>query len=144
MTDHTEIPEESEEYRLLLETPKAVGYRIRRKRLQKDLSLSEAADAIGISRSYLSMIETGQRKLNSSDTIDAIADTLGTTPTYIMRGIGDRVSEPRIDHRYYLMIQVESYLDECSTREIEFCLDIIKRIIKEMRRIQDLACPNEP
>jgi len=119
---------------LLRETPQAVGYRIRQKREGQGISLTEAASAIGISRSYLSMIEKGHRRLCRTDTVEAISSALNISSEYILHGRDDTLREnPRIDHRYYQLIQFDHFLGDCSTKEIDFCLDMCRRMVKELR-----------
>ena len=50
-----------------------IGRRLREIRTWRDLSQKELADHAGISRSYLSMIEAGQRPVERRATIEALA-----------------------------------------------------------------------
>lgn len=57
----------------------ALGARIREVRGERNLSLRELARRAGLSPSYLSEIESGQR-LPSETMLDALADELGVEP----------------------------------------------------------------
>jgi transcriptional regulator with XRE-family HTH domain len=47
--------------------PELIGQNLRRLRLSKDISLSQAAESAGISKSFLSLVESGQRSLKLID-----------------------------------------------------------------------------
>ena len=72
--------ERSEAGRVLL------GAALRRLRVEAGLNLSEAAEAAGISLSYLSEVERG-RKLISLDALDSCAVALGTSVVDILSGV---------------------------------------------------------
>lgn len=55
---------------------KDIGQRIREHREKKELSITELADRIGVSRSYLSRMETGERPIKT-EILASISDTLG-------------------------------------------------------------------
>lgn len=58
-----------------------VGRRIRDIRSWRDVSLRATAELAGISPSYLSLIETGERPLQKRSTLEAIARALRVSPT---------------------------------------------------------------
>lgn len=58
-----------------------VGARVRYWRLRRKLTQQTAADLAGISRSYLAMIESGERALDRRSRIAALARALRVTPT---------------------------------------------------------------
>ena len=59
----------------------AIGQRARRVRKQRDLSLDVAAGLAGISKSYLSMLETGKKGFTRRGLIEDIAMALGCSVT---------------------------------------------------------------
>src|SRR5882672_2837984 len=54
-----------------------VGYRISRYRSRQRISQQQLADAVGISRTYISMIESGKRPPGRYSTLCRLADELG-------------------------------------------------------------------
>lgn len=71
-----------------------IGNRIKKRREELGLSQDELGKRIGYkSRSSINKIELGHRNLTQSK-IKAIADALGTTPSYIM---GWEDSNPQLD-----------------------------------------------
>ena len=57
--------------------PADIGKRVRMIRKRRGLSLVVAAGLAGISTSYLSMLETGERRFDKHSLIDAVAEALG-------------------------------------------------------------------
>jgi transcriptional regulator with XRE-family HTH domain len=49
-----------------------VGQRIKRKRREKNITQQSLADSLGVSKSYVSRLETGQKKI-SLDRIETIS-----------------------------------------------------------------------
>jgi transcriptional regulator with XRE-family HTH domain len=61
------------------DTALSIGQRVRRARRYRGMALAEAAGLAGISTSYLSMIETGRRRLDSRTLITTLADVLAVS-----------------------------------------------------------------
>nr|WP_294566971.1 helix-turn-helix transcriptional regulator [uncultured Rhodopila sp.] len=77
-------------YTTRMETP---GQRIKKlRKLQKGLRAETVADAVGISRPHLSMIEN-DRDLPGRETLTAIASYFGISVDYLLHG-GDATPEP--------------------------------------------------
>ncbi|MBU9728491.1 helix-turn-helix domain-containing protein [Diplocloster modestus] len=74
-----------------LEDRKNVGANIQRIRLEHGLTQEKLAEAIGISSSYMSSIETG-RKYPSSNILYAIRSYFGVPMSQIM-GVGDEETD---------------------------------------------------
>jgi transcriptional regulator with XRE-family HTH domain len=64
---------------------RGIGQRLRRVRLARGKSLAVVAGLAGISKQYLSMLETGKRALDSVQLIAALADALEISPTELTR-----------------------------------------------------------
>lgn len=62
-----------------------IGNRIKHLRKEQDMSQAELAKKIGISRSYLSELESDKRNVGI-DTVQRLADKLGVTPSYLLEG----------------------------------------------------------
>lgn len=60
-----------------------VGRELRTLRERRGITLPRLAEACGLSRGYLSELETG-RRLPSLDVLDVIAEQLGTTVTQVL------------------------------------------------------------
>jgi len=58
----------------------AIGARVRTIRRRRGLSLKVAADMAGISKSYLSMLESGQRSFTRRGLVENLAYALGCSP----------------------------------------------------------------
>ncbi|OLT20745.1 hypothetical protein BJF78_09290 [Pseudonocardia sp. CNS-139] len=58
----------------------AIGARVRKVRKRRGLSLQHAADLAGISKSYLSMLENGERSFSRRGLIEDLAYALGCSP----------------------------------------------------------------
>jgi transcriptional regulator with XRE-family HTH domain len=63
--------------RLLEPTPAEIGARVRMIRRRRGLSLEVVAGHVGISKSYLSMLENGQRQFERRGLLEDIAQALG-------------------------------------------------------------------
>ena len=77
------------------ETPPALGERIARLREQKGWTQKKLADRAGCSVTYLSEIEGGKNRNVSSAKLLRIADELGASLDYLMRGIEMPIRERR-------------------------------------------------
>lgn len=62
----------------------SIGQNIKKRRRELDLTLEEVAKQVGLSRQTLSRYETGVIGNIPSDTIEALATILCTTPAYLM------------------------------------------------------------
>ena len=65
-----------------------IGSRIRFVRCQKELTLNELSERVGISSQFLTLVETGQRG-TSLETFSNIAQVLHVTSDYLLFGISD-------------------------------------------------------
>ena len=70
-----------------------IGQNIRDIRIALDLSTSQVAETIGLSRSYYAQLETGKRKL-SADHVRRIADALGVPVGELFETSGRRSARP--------------------------------------------------
>lgn len=64
----------------------AIGQRIRKLRERKDMSITECAAHLGISRQHLSNIEHGKTEVGLIN-LQAIASELGTSMSSLLRGL---------------------------------------------------------
>ena len=68
---------------------KAIGQRIRLRRLELNLSQEEFAEIVDISPSFVGAIERGEKSA-TIDTFDAIISALGVSWDYLMHGVKKR------------------------------------------------------
>ena len=62
-----------------------LGNELRRLRLDKNLSLQEAADEIGVTKQYLSLLENGKRSRISFELAIQITSCFGVTLDYLAK-----------------------------------------------------------
>jgi transcriptional regulator with XRE-family HTH domain len=65
--------------------PQTVGHRVRRERSRLGLSVRTLARLTGLSASYLSRVENGERNLDRRRTLNSVADALGV-PVRVLTG----------------------------------------------------------
>jgi transcriptional regulator with XRE-family HTH domain len=65
------------------------GARLRKLRLQRGIPIQTLAELSGVSASFLSMVENGQRQLQRISDIVALSDALRTSPLYLAYGMQD-------------------------------------------------------
>ena len=71
-----------------------IGDNIKRRRLEKRLTLEELARAIGTSKQTIQRYESGVIGNIPSDKIEALADALGVSPAYLMGWESDEQTSP--------------------------------------------------
>lgn len=69
--------------------------RIRELRKEKNVTLKEVADAVGVAPSQLSFYETGKRTPRNKDTWMMLADYFGVTPEYLLGYSDIRTNEDK-------------------------------------------------
>lgn len=99
-----------------------LGTNIAARRMECHMTQEELAEAVDITRTYLSLIECGHRNLRISLLVD-IAAALGTTVNVLLFG------EQKYDHEDYIA-EVEDLLYDCSLSERIVILDTA-RAVKE-------------
>ena len=68
-----------------MSTHRFIGSRIREKRLDQGLRQAEVAEAVGISASYLNLIEHNKRRI-AGKLLSALAQVLGVEPSVLASG----------------------------------------------------------
>ena len=104
---------------------KAIGIRIRDKRISKKISQCELANIVGISNPHISNIERARTKV-SLPTLIEIANALDTTLDEL---VCDNVNQSK--HIYVQDIAEE--IDKCNIGEIRIIADMIKTLVKNFR-----------
>jgi transcriptional regulator with XRE-family HTH domain len=90
-----------------------IGRRLREIRTWRDLSQKELADHAGISRSYLSMIEAGQRPIERRATIEALASALQVAPSDLVGApLSQMISDPDVSAAHGTVAEIEAVLTD--------------------------------
>ena len=95
-----------------------IGQRIRRYRKAYKLSQEQLAEAVDISVTHLSHIETGNTKL-SLQVLVAIAEYLGVTTDELLYDIDIR-------NKSTVKQEILDLLDSCAPKDIYILLDVLK------------------
>jgi len=95
-----------------------IGQRIRKYRKARGLSQEQLAEAIGISVTHMSHIETGNTKLSLPVLVDIAAALEVRTD--------DLLSDQKTATLSAAMEEISSVLSRCSAREANVIVDIIK------------------
>jgi transcriptional regulator with XRE-family HTH domain len=103
------------------------GDRIKEARKNRNMSMQDLADAVGISKSAIGQIETGTNK--GSKYLSKIAEVLLVDPAWIQFGISDREeTNLRLSESEVHLISIYRQLNE-SDREV--ILRVGKGLLKE-------------
>ena len=94
-----------------------VGRRIRDIRSWRDVSLRATAELAGISPSYLSLIETGERPLQKRSTLEAIARALRVSPTELGAMPTAGVVDPEVGEALASLVDLEAALTDAALGE---------------------------
>lgn len=97
-----------------------LGANIASRRLECHMTQEELAEAVDITRTYLSLIECGHRNIRISLLVD-IATALGTTVNVLLFG------EQEYDHEDYIA-EVEDLLYDCNIAERMVILDTARAV----------------
>ena len=103
-----------------------LGANIASRRLECHMTQEELAEAVDITRTYLSLIECGHRNIRISLLVD-IASALGTTVNVLLFG------EQKYDHEDYIA-EVEDLLYDCNIAERMVILDTARAVKKSIMK----------
>lgn len=112
-----------------------MAQRIKELRKEKDLTLEQVADIVGVGRSTVRKWETGMIANMKRDKIALLAKALGTTPAYLMgwneseKGISP--SEPELTEGEKLMLELFRQIPEDRQPE---ALDLLRVALKMQQR----------
>ncbi len=104
---------------------KSIGFRVREKRIRKNISQYELANAIGVSNPHISNIERGKTKVSLPTLVD-IANVLETTLDEL---VCDNVSETR----NVFVKELADEIETCDAEEIKIVADVVKALTKSLR-----------
>ena len=108
---------------------KALGARIREKRLVKGYTQDKLASIIGVSNPHVSNIERGQTKVSLSTLVD-IANALDTTVDELLCN-NLKLGKPIIDRD----IKIE--IEKCSDRDSRILYNIVKAVAKSLKEFEE-------
>lgn len=75
--------------------PDIIGENLRKLRISKGLTLEEAAGRSGLTKGFLSLVETGRRRINAKD-LHSLLSGYGFTTAMFLSRLDGRDSEPEI------------------------------------------------
>ncbi len=104
---------------------KAIGTRVRRKRLDKNLSQFELANEIGVSNPHISNIERGKTKVSLPTLID-IANALETSLDEL---VCDNVNESR----NVFIREIADEIERCNAEEVKIVTDVVKALTESLK-----------
>ena len=104
---------------------KAIGTRIREKRIAKNISQADLADEVEVSNPHISNIERGRTKV-SLPTLINIANALDTS-------LDDLVCDSVKATKGIYVQEIACEIEECSTEEVRIVTDVVKTLIKSLK-----------
>lgn len=104
---------------------KAIGTRVRRKRLDKNLSQFELANEIGVSNPHISNIERGKTKVSLPTLID-IANALETSLDEL---VCDNVNESKS----VFIREIADEIERCNAEEVKIVTDVVKALTESLK-----------
>jgi len=105
-----------------------IGQRIRKYRKAYNLSQEQLAEAVGISTTHLSHIETGNTKL-SLPVLVAIAKELSVTTDELLYDIDTK-------NKSAVKQELLNLLDSCNTKEVYILFDVLKATKTALEKYQ--------
>lgn len=100
-------------------------------RKNQKLSQQEFADRLGLTKNFISLLETGGRT-PSERTLSDICEKFGVDPTWLRTGVGD---DP------FIPVSREDKITEILTRAIDGPSTARDRLIRALARLPDDAFP---
>lgn len=110
------------------EFAKKVGERLRKARLEKNMSQAELAEKAHMSLPLISDLELGKKGMHLH-TFVALADALEVSTDYILR-----TNAPEVTAIY--QNEVSELLSDCSPEEMEAIIKIVKEVKKTIKSKQ--------
>lgn len=102
---------------------KAIGRKIKQKRVEQDMTQQEMAKVLKVSIAYISRLERGQTQVNLKRLLQ-ISIILGVPAGYFL----DETVE---EQENYLKTEFDVMLQKCTTEQKKFIYKIIELIIKD-------------
>lgn len=106
---------------------KSVGERVKSERLSADLTIEELAHRAGISASFLSYVETGNKKC-SLETVRKIAAALVVPPSTFFRN-----EDVAADRTKDSIARFKQMINGLAPQEIEAVLDVARSTVKAIK-----------
>lgn len=103
----------------------SLGKKIRRERLKKNLTIEQLAEILGLSASYMGLIERGQRGI-SIETLCKLSNIFKVSTDYLL--FSKDYNENNINTRLLNLFQEEiiDLTGECSKKNLRFIVEFIK------------------
>lgn len=104
---------------------RAIGKRIREKRIKKNLTQEMLAASVGISNPHISNIERGRTKVSLS-TLTDIANCLDTTVDELLC---DNLKRGKV----FFDEDISNEIKKCSDEDIKIVYDVIKSLVESLQ-----------
>ena len=114
-----------------------MAYRIRTLRQERDLTLEQVADVVGVGKSTVRKWETGMIANMKRDKIASLAKALGTTPAYLM-GWNEDVSEDNSPSEQLLTEAEQKMLElfrQIPVERQESALEVLEAVLKMQKTL---------
>lgn len=109
---------------------KALGMRIRQKRIERRMTQDALADTVGVTSPHFSNIETGKTKV-SLPTLIAISNALSVSPD---RLLCDNIMPAQVIFEE----EAKELFEDCDEYEVRVLVDMLKSIKGILRRNREL------
>ena len=107
------------------------GEKIRKRRIELNMTMEELGNAIGVQRSAINKYEKGQIDISSSR-LSAIAEALGVSPIDLMEGDDCRKEEHLVLQNMDQFSHVMQYMDR---EDYDFVIAAFDRAYKKMKEL---------
>lgn len=105
-----------------------IANNIRNLRIQKGYTQDQLAEAVGISTSHLSKVETGQRRIGMKTYLSILQTLKVEDEDYVMAA----VREPDEERS-----RLDKILEDCTTAEKQFLLDVLENVKDNLKVLQN-------
>lgn len=103
-----------------------IGERIKRKRLENQMTLLEVADLIGVKEATVQRYESGEIKNLKQRTIARLAEIFHTTPAYLMGWEEKNISTEKTSEAFK---KIEALVDRLSPENVDKAIDYIDLLV---------------
>lgn len=108
---------------------KLIGSRVREERIKYNLTQEKLAESVGISASYMELLERGERIL-SVETLVKLSVALGVSTDSLLEATLDSVEKDTFAVQFSLM------MSELTNEQKQMVLDVIRAMLPHFKREQ--------
>ncbi len=111
----------------------ALGKKIRQERIKKNLTIEELAEILGLSPSYMGLIERGQRGI-SIETLCKLSNVFKVSTDYLLFSMMNDANNVDDSSSTYYQNQIIALTNQYSEHDFDFLIEFIR--IKNKYRVQ--------